>query len=209
MQEILNRGVAGIQGHQPVTAEDAPRVSIRHKEGPPPRVQQDGVHGFRTKPLNAQEILSKNFRRALKHDRDRTPAFFVQPVQKIPNGPRLLLKKAGRPDERFDFGARTELQPVNSNQAPLSQAHECQGSVPPGRILGQDRSQNDLQACPRRPPMLRAEGLEHSVEIPWQQETRLGLRRLSRKLHNQKSYTAVRGKSRREGERNSLWRSCK
>ncbi len=63
MQELLRIGVVTERRDQIVALQDAARVSISDKERLFPRVEQDGIHGFRPQAPQGKKLVSKPVRR--------------------------------------------------------------------------------------------------------------------------------------------------
>src|SRR5262245_32587664 len=58
-QEVAERLVVAPARHDPVPRQDPPRVGIRHEDGSPGRVEQDGVGRLGADPGHGQEILAQ------------------------------------------------------------------------------------------------------------------------------------------------------
>jgi hypothetical protein len=136
--------------------EDSARIGIHDKNRMIAGIQQDGVGRFRPYPMNGQKLFPHNSGWSLKHFAERPVMLRSQKSDKLFQFAGLLTEVAGRTDQTSELAQRNAFHGFHSQELFLSQGGDGPLDVRPGRILRQDRADNDFKSCSARPPVLRS-----------------------------------------------------
>ena len=89
----------------------------------------------------------------------------VKPIEEAADRRRFLTEESCRPNARSQFVHGQTSQAVEVEEALAAQVPKRQLDVSPGRILGQDGTQNNLQPSSGWPPVLRPEMRVKRAEV--------------------------------------------
>ena len=174
VDEILGFRVPGVVSQQAMSRQDSPGVGVSDEHRPVPRVQQDGIGGFWAETSHLQQRAAQLLSGLLKHSPQGTLVMFFKPADEGDNRTSLLPEEAGGSDEGLKLALFGPAQVSQIDQSGFAKLPDRQGRVPPVRVLGQDRPEDDLQATFCGPPtlwsVLREEPLVIAVQL-----ARLGL----------------------------------
>ena len=157
VQELLYGGIALARRNQPMPCQDTARIGVGDKKGLLPGVEQDGIHGFRPKSSQSEQLVSKSLRRLGKKRVKRSLMSPLEPFYKRLDGAGLLPEIPCGADASFKLRSGSRAQACPSEESSFPKATDCHSDIPPIGILSQDGAEDDLQASACRPPTLRAE----------------------------------------------------
>src|SRR5262245_56911923 len=155
-QEVPERLVVAPVRHDAVPQQYPPRVGIRHEDGPPGRVEQDGVGRLGADPGHGQEIAAQ-WRERGPTEPLRTAA---RPFQEKPRegeqASRLEPPGARGSDEPAERRRGQPGQPARLEAASRVEIADGASGAGPGGMLGEHGAHGHLERAPCRPPALRA-----------------------------------------------------
>src|SRR5260370_18786834 len=136
--------------------EDSARIGIHDENRMIGGIEQAGVGRFRLYPMNGQKLSPHNSGWSLKHFAERPVMLRSQKPDKRFQFAGLMTEIAGRTDQTRELAQRNAFHGFHSQELFLSQRSDGPLDVRPGRILRQDRADNDFKSCSARPPVLRS-----------------------------------------------------
>lgn len=202
----LSHAITRFVSNKPVTAQDSPSIGVRHKEWMPARVEQDGIHSLGAESLDLQQFPASLRGLKSKEPSERTTTRQFKPVQEAPDCCRLLSIESSTSNMVRQCLLRCLTEPMQIQQDSLTELTKGLIGVAPCSVLGQDRAQNDFQACSRRPPVLGAKVAEQSLVILEQQGCACQMRSSRNRNHRARTYTGGNCVSRKGSARQDLSR---
>ena len=141
---------------QSVALEDAPGVGVHDENRVSAGIEQDGVGGFRTYAVERQQFFPQLIGRLCEHPLPANRHSPRRDSARNSSGAGLSGGSTPRIGSSWPAWARVPGGCHRRLSAP-SVAQPAQGPfhVRPGRVLGQERPHDDLEASVGRPPVLR------------------------------------------------------
>ena len=175
--------VSGRRRQQALATEDTPRIRIGHEDGPMRGIEQNGVDRLRAKPRHRQELPPQRPEGRSPEAVEAAAEPDEQPFRERTQPTGLQTVRAGGANHVGQLGLRDGHEPLGREQSPLAKRRHRARGARPGGVLGEDRTDCNLEGGAARPPVLRAVSSEQVTIEPQQP----GLHRIMRRPGNRPS----------------------
>jgi hypothetical protein len=165
VDELLRFTIPDVLGQHAVPRQNPPGVSVGNENRPVAGIEQDGIDSFGPETAQLKQRGTQLLGRPFKHSSQGAFIVFFEPADERDDGASLLPEEARGSDERSKLALLDPAQISQIEEAGLAKLSNRQRRVPPGRILGQDRPENHLQATSAGPPALWSVFCEQSLVV--------------------------------------------
>src|SRR5262249_2897297 len=155
-QEVAERLVVAPARHDAVPRQYPPSVGIRHEDGPPGRVEQDGVGRLGPDPGHGQEIAAQWCEGGAAEPRRTAARPFQEKPREGEQAPRLEPPGARGSDEPAERRRGKPGQPARLQATSRMEIADSASGAWPGGMLGKHGAHGHLERAPCRPPALPA-----------------------------------------------------
>ena len=163
VEPTANCLVAGTRGNEPMPAQNASRVGVHDEARTAGRVDQDGVRRLRADAVDRQEPTPHGFQVARKHLVKPTGVVGPEPADEGLEPPSLHAIGSGRTDQLGQIADANLAQRRPIQKTLPTQGRDGPLHIAPGRVLSEDRPDDNLKGRFRGPPTLRPERSEQKV----------------------------------------------
>ena len=158
-EQLLDLLIPGVFTNEVMAEQDAIGVGIHHEHRFASPIQRDGIGGFRADSLYGQQFFPEGLGVLLEKGLE-IPALFPDGGEKPLEAFGLLVVLPGRSDF---FGQHLQgqgFQGLKGEQPILAQCLEDHAHIAPAGVLGQHRTEHDLEGGFAGPPVLGPEMVE-------------------------------------------------
>ena len=153
--KILLQGIVGFLSlDQAQALQQAAGVAVDDEEGLVEGIQQHVVGGFRAYTVEIQQLPAQALSVALSQRVESS--LLSVPIGKFRQAAGLLVVVAGTANGFGEFVARDLAERIGVQKVSFAQSGQGLFDIAPGRVLGQDGADHDLEGTIRRPPGLLA-----------------------------------------------------
>ncbi len=145
--------------------EDAAGVSVDYEDGMFAGVEKNGVGGFGADAAQREELIAQNRRWSGEHAGKGAAVECIQKVHEGLESLCFLPKITRRTEEASEPRGVRAANGLRRKHASVAQITNGAFDVGPGSVLREDGSDDNFEAGPAGPPVLRATGAEKCVEI--------------------------------------------
>ncbi len=149
----------------PMPFQNAPSVSVHHKDWMIAGIQQNRVGGLWPDAIERQQFVAEFSRRSGQHARQRAAVALIEKVHEGFQPLRFLPEVARRTDQLLQLRLRCAANSADRKKSRSPEVAQRLLNVCPRRVLGLIRPNNHLKTRLCRPPVLTSPGGKQRVVV--------------------------------------------
>jgi len=148
-----------------VAFEDAARVGVDNEDEVPASVEEDGVGGFRADAADGEELIAQSCGSGGEETAERTAVIFIKKSDEGLEGFGLLAEIARGAEVLGERGGRDAVDGGRGEKLCCAKVGNGAFDVFPGGVLREDGADDDFEAGPAGPPLLRTVSSQERVVV--------------------------------------------
>ncbi len=165
LEEGAERFIADAGRNQAVAGQDPARVGVDDEDRTARRVEEDGVRRLRADPRHGQEVRAQFGKGGALQTLEPPAEALPEKLEEGPEASRLDSVGSRRADQAGQLLRWKRAEPVAIQEPSCPEPRQGPLHVRPGRVLGENRADGDLQGALAGPPPLGTEVIqERGVE---------------------------------------------